>query len=545
MNRFKTLCAAGSAVAFVVVFSSQGVVADASQTSRRTVEQPRASSLSRPAHINCATGRFGCTEVHDSDLVFGEGNYVGHDEPSLLFYSDKPGSGNRMRYQYQLPNDPPATPINGRSYNFQLQIASWFGMAMCDTQSFPERVHTCKPDSDTNIKSPSNPNHAGTAFMEMQFYPPGWVPFQYATSCSARQWCAALTIDSLSLDPVTGKANNPDCLNTVGIEPVNFAFITHNGKPQAAPNPVNATLATYTPNPKRDLFMASGDKIAVTMHDSSHGLRVVLRDRTSGQSGFMTASAANGFGQVKFAPNAAKCQNIPYDFHPMYSTSSEKTRVPWAAHSYNVAYDDEIGHFDYCTQIDQEGGSCIGQEGVAGDREDADADDAGCFSPALSFLVKVTGCLATNQGFDGVSYLPRWPNGNSWLHPSPQYFSSPLTGKEYGANYQRVAFESDVPRITATDLGGTCDRDTGVGCVRTPITDDGQKAKFYPYFSSGKRGAACRWTIGTHVPGFSTNDYGRVAQYGPLLRLTYINGHGTIKRYNDFRKVLSTNPCKS
>ena len=36
----------------------------------------------------------------------------------------------------------------------------------------------------------------------------------------------------------------------------------------------------------------------------------------------------------------------------MYSTSSPKTRVLWAAHSYNIAFSDEIGHFDFCTHID-------------------------------------------------------------------------------------------------------------------------------------------------------------------------------------------------
>jgi hypothetical protein len=543
VTRSKALVTAVSAAAVIAALSGQGVAAHASQSPGKATRL--SSSGARPAHINCAQGRFACTEVQDSETAFGEGHYVGHDEPSLLFYSDKPGSGNRMRYQYRLPTDPPPQPIPGRSYNFQLQIASWFGMAMCDTQSYPEQVKTCTPDSDTNIKAPSNPNHAGTAFMEMQFYPPGWVPFQYATSCSATQWCAALTIDSYSQDPVTGKSNNDACLNTVGIEPVNFAFITRNGKPQAPPNPVNATNATFTPNPERDLFMASGDRVGITMHDTAHGLRVVLNDRTTGQSGYMTASAANGFGQVKFAPNADTCTNIPYDFHPMYSTSSEKTRVPWAAHSYNIAYDDEIGHFDYCTQIDKEGGSCTGLEGVPGDRENTDADDVFCFSPALSFLVKVTGCLGTNTGFDGVSYQPLWPDGNRKLHPTPQYFSSPLTGEHYSVNYSRVAFESDVPRITADDLGGTCDRDTGKGCYRTPITDDGTRARFYPFFSSGHRAGHCRWTIGTDVPRFTTNDYGRVAQYGRLLRLTYLEGSGTVQRYNDFRKVLPTNPCKA
>ena len=42
----------------------------------------------------------------------------------------------------------------------------------------------------------------------------------------------------------------------------------------------------------------------------------------------------------------------------MYATSSEHTRVPWAAHSYNVAFSDEIGHFEYCDKANDHG-KCI------------------------------------------------------------------------------------------------------------------------------------------------------------------------------------------
>ena len=57
-------------------------------------------------HINCAAGANTCTEVWDSEAVFGEGTYIGHDEPSNLFYSNVPGSGNRMRYTLILPRTP-------------------------------------------------------------------------------------------------------------------------------------------------------------------------------------------------------------------------------------------------------------------------------------------------------------------------------------------------------------------------------------------------------------------------------------------------------
>jgi DNA-binding MarR family transcriptional regulator len=40
--------------------------------------------------------------------------------------------------------------------------------------------------------------HPGTAFTELRFYPPAWVKQFHGRSCAARDWCAALTIGSLS-----------------------------------------------------------------------------------------------------------------------------------------------------------------------------------------------------------------------------------------------------------------------------------------------------------------------------------------------------------
>ena len=75
-----------------------------------------------------------------------------------------------------------------------------------------------RPTATRNIfdgTDPSSPNyigkHPGTAFMEMQFYPPGWVPWPPGVSCDATQWCAALTIDSLNQNGNTGQPNNDDC----------------------------------------------------------------------------------------------------------------------------------------------------------------------------------------------------------------------------------------------------------------------------------------------------------------------------------------------
>src|SRR5207237_1739433 len=100
-----------------------------------------------------------CTEVVDP-IGYG-GAYTGHDEPSLLFYSTTPGSGNSNFYKLKLPTDPPIPPRQdgrGGTFNFQLHPAFWFGMALCDTESSPEFTKTCTPDSDANIYTSSDPN---------------------------------------------------------------------------------------------------------------------------------------------------------------------------------------------------------------------------------------------------------------------------------------------------------------------------------------------------------------------------------------------------
>ena len=514
-----------------------------------------AAAPSSHSHLDCAHA-LNCSEVYDSEKVFGEGVYVGHDEPSTLFYSNTPGSGNRNRFELTLPRDPsPSNPTAiGKSFNFQLHPAFWFGMAMCDTQSYPEQVSTCTPDSNSNIVDPAlSPKHPGTAFMEMQFYPPGWVAWPAGDSCDATKWCAALNIDSLSENPVTGQLQNTTCQGIAGVEYVNFAFMTKSGTPQpnSPPNPVNSTVGgTFTPNPAADLFMNSGDKLIVTEHDTAHGLQIVINDSTTGQTGSMTTSAANGFGQVKFDPTGTSCTNIPYDFHPMYSTSSELTRVPWAAHSYNIAFADETGHFDLCSKVSGLGGTCTGLEGVANDKEPADSNDTGCFPKSSSTLVQVAGCFngAGNPGFDMVEYQPLWPDGNTKLRPTPIQFSSPLTGPGYDVQFTRAALETDLPRI---EDPAVCDRFTGVGCTLIPTTDDlgpsgaPMPAAFYPFFSIIKVGGQCLWQLGNHIPG-SLNDFGQNAQYGSLLNITYTDiGGGPTTRYNDFRQILSTNPCPS
>jgi hypothetical protein len=92
------------------------------------------------------------------------------------------------------------------------------------------------------------------------------------------------------------------------------------------PTRLTATAATFTPDPSKVLFMNAGDRISVSIHDSSAGLVTAINDQTTGERGSMTASIANGFAHPLFQPDASTGSEAPYAFHPMYSTSNEHTR---------------------------------------------------------------------------------------------------------------------------------------------------------------------------------------------------------------------------
>jgi hypothetical protein len=256
----------------------------------------------------------------------------------------------------------------------------------------------------------------------------------------------------------------------------------------------------------------------------------------------MTASEANGFAQILFEPDSPTCHQAPYAFRPMYATSSEHTRVPWAAHSYNVAFSDEIGHFEYCSAVTEEGGDCIANG-------DGDDDDTGCFSAAFSLLVPVGGCIATDNDFDGSSYQRVWPGTDpnrgqdKKYHPTSVLFTSPKFNASQ--NYSRIAFETDLPRIEAADFGGNCNRFTGENCVNPP-----PGANFYPIYSTGVshpgRVGHCVWQLGGPYMKGTTNTFGgnSTAEFGPLLFTDYPNPNPAIRhRTNNFRNVLSYNPC--
>ncbi|HZU40848.1 MAG TPA: hypothetical protein VE992_07335, partial [Solirubrobacteraceae bacterium] len=372
---------------------------------------------------------------------FDNGHYIGHDEPDMTFLSSAPGSGNDVTWTETLPMDPAAAPTVGTpgsdvTHWFELSVAPWFSMAMCDSNSYPQLP--CTPRSDEN--APRTGVHAypggGSAFMEMQFYPPGFAPFVDAASCDNTHWCSALTIDSLEC--TQGFAHcNPNCT-----EPVNFAFIQTDGVPTGPPSPQQTNLSTFTPNSKT-LLMNPGDRLVVHMwdaqvpgQDGQRAFEVVIHDLTTHQSGYMQASAANGFQNTSIVD----CSGTPNNFQPEYNTAKKGNITPWAALQTNISTQFEIGHFEPCSSVsnpavnnlfgqavDTFWQNCSGpyesttQADGGGNPEISDAfcypagDTHGTLNTAPD---EVTGCMDNvfqngDLDFDGTSYWADWPTSTT------------------------------------------------------------------------------------------------------------------------------------
>jgi hypothetical protein len=509
----------------------------------------------------CASRSSLCIDAYDNP---GD-EYVGHDEPSIEFKSGVPGSGNDMTYTVTLPTDPHARPGStgaGGTWNFQLRPTFWFGLTLCDSESAPEFTKTCVANSDSNNLVGTDPNapdyigkHPGNAFMELQFYGPGYVPQFEGFGCAATVYCAAMTIDSFNQDQNTGVFNTADCNNYIlgGPEPINWAYITTSGVSQAPANPLFTgtfsapNLSAVTPDYSKDLLMSPGDQIQIHMHDTTDGFRADLTDLTTGQSGSMTASIANGFGHVLYTPDSPTCQMEPYAFHPEYSTGNPRGNT-WSAHTYNVAFSDEIGHFENCVKIDANF-NCAKPGIQDAGRLDPDDDNSFCVPKSDSSLVKIDGCFSGDGDWDGPSYLNDWPGTDPNVardraqHPSPVLFTSPLFNSGT-TDYSTIAFETDLPRIEtlgSQDSAPFCDRATGANCVNPP-----SGAQFYPFYSTTVVNGTCTWQEGgPFIPG-TTNDFGgsSTTEYGPLLQTVYpAAGFTTVLRYNNFNSGDVANPC--
>ncbi len=317
--------------------------------------------------------------------------YVGHDEPEMQFFSNKPGSGNNVQWKIRLPAADPAPDQAGTKVaNRELFPTFWFSIALCDPESTP--FGACTPNSDSNTSA------AGSAILELQFYPPG-------SQCPGddSKWCASLTIDELT---------------TNCGEPITAAPITTNGKPGG---------------PR--LLMSPSDSIRITIKDTSAGLETDVEDLTSSATGSMVASGANGFTQTKETNHAkdpsATCPTSAFDYHPEYLTASTANNGSWINANINLSF--EIGHGELC-----------GNASCSTKPDSNDADDTGCGT-----VLGVGICTGQDDDHDGLSYQADWPDGTA-NHPSSLVIGNVLddgmgplsfSGGSYQAAYGKVFFQ--------------------------------------------------------------------------------------------------------
>jgi hypothetical protein len=494
-----------------------------------------------------------CTDpraIYDSEgaRFSDNGHYIGHDEPDMTFYSKAAGSGNDVTWNEKLGSDPAAsptvkTPGADVSHFYQLSVAPWFSMAICDGNSYPQLP--CTPQSDANAPS-KNFEGGGSAFMEMQFYPPGFAPFADSVSCDNTHWCAALNIDSLEC--TFGFAS----CNTNCEEPVNFAFVQTDGVPAGPPSPQLADLATFTPNNKT-LLMNPGDQVSVHMSDApvpngGNAFEVVIDDHTTGQTGSMQASAANGFQNTSMAD----CSGTPFNFQPEYSTAAKSNFIPWAALQTNISTEFEIGHFTPCTSLAKPASLAVAP-GISdtywnvchspyetaargGDgKGQAEPTDAECYPAGDTHGVlnatpdTSTGCLDFFAGgdldFDGSPYWQEWPTGPAPTATYPASFvqSLPTT---VGNQYSQFLLQTDVALSEST-----CSGTSTVGCAVPPPNAPGQ---FYPYWSRADHQGTCTIEFGNVSAG--VNDFGATTQYGSDQSATL--------GYPEFEGPVQSNACR-
>ena len=480
---------------------------------------------------------------------YDNGHYVGHDEPDLTFLSHRPGSGNDVTFTETLPSDPAgapedANPGSDRTHWFELSVAPWFSMALCNPRSYP--LNPCTPNSDSNAPK-GQFTGGGSSFLEVQFYPPGEAPFFDNISCDNSHWCASLHINDLEC------TFNFDSCNRACEEPTNFAFIQKNGVPTGPPAPQDANLATSTPD-ANTLLMSPGDQLRVHIWDApvpggggAHALEVQVDDLTTNQTGWMQASAQNGYK----ATGIADCSDgQPFNYEPEYKTAAKQNIVPWAALQTDVSTQFEIGHWTPCTSLTDSahdfgidfitGGdnfwlTCHGPyEDAAGSDSTNDegfASDAFCYPAGDTHTAiyppgnntalysngtppdTMTGCLnifGNDVDFDGTSYWADWPTGVNATDKTPGSFvqQAPLS---QGHRYEQSFFQTDVALSEPQCAASTADTS---GCTVPPAGP----GNFYPFWSTMGTGKNCSILFGNITTGPGVESYGGTAQYGKDLR---------------------------
>jgi hypothetical protein len=330
-------------------------------------------------------------------------------------------------------------------------------------------------------------------------------------------------------------------------------------------------------------MMAPGDTIRVHMFDApvpghrgKSAFEVTITDLTTGQRGWMQASAANGFAHTTIHT----CATTPFNFQPEYTTAKPLNIIPWAADQTDISTEFETGHWEPCTSLTTQlaltfgtGASdftynmCHGVYENAGppDTTTPELGDAFCYPsgdthPGYDGLDtsttpdRTTGCQDNyfqngDLDFDGSPYWTEWPTGTSpTRYPSTFVEQLPVTGAgsfshRHGTQYASFLFQTDIGLSEVGCKGDNYTEGTGT-TTRCSVPPNGP-GHFYPYWSLVKGGtragptatasSSCVLEFGNVDSGSHLDTYGGDAQYGTNRYTT-----------TGYPQIISTphhNPC--
>jgi hypothetical protein len=293
---------------------------------------------------------------------------------------------------------------------------------------------------------------------------------------------------------------------------------------------------------------------------------VVIDDLTQHTTGFMQASAANGFQYIDM-----NCDTAVANWQPEYNTATTGNIIPWAALQTDISTEYETGHMEACNSVTgsyttspeygnpfdpyDTGGTystCVGgDEGTTRAGEGDETTDGVCYAandPHAGWdegTGTATGPpIATCQDnftqngdldFDGTPYRTEWPTGASptSLYPSSFVESLPTTN---GKQYPQYYFQTDVALSESICKGTTippANRVSTKGCAVLPAgseVDQPGHTAFYPYWSEVDTSGKCAIEFGNVSSGTGVNDFGKDAEYGAdqFPMLGYPEFEGTI-----------------
>jgi hypothetical protein len=311
-----------------------------------------------------------------------------------------------------------------------------------------------------------------------------------------------------------------------------------------------ANLKTVTPN-RHTLLMNPGDRIRVRMLDApakggGSAFKAVVTDVTTGRSGFMQASAANGFMNT----DLTTCNGTPFNFQPEFSTAAPNNIAAWTALQVNISTQFEIGHFEPCTSVTDPSALPLGpdltdtfwnrchgpyESNTTDTESSGEVTDAPCYPAGDTHGVLntapnlVTGCTDFFTGgdldFDGTSYWADWPTGSTPTATFPGSFVQQLPTSD-GAQYPQFFLQTDTALSEATCT------DSGTGCaIPAPIGP----GNFYPYWTRVTGSSACTIEFGNVSSGAGVNNFGGDAQYGENKQPTL--------GYPEFEGPVMSNAC--